>query len=216
MKYIITDGINAYFSPLEFNAAQFQRWLYSLGVTVTLSSPDFDSGQYKIVPYIDNTPAYDSRFQVLGDAVVSVAGDSVTAIRPVSHVPVAQYVQQRVDEVVNRAIALLNDQAAGYSQIQIAAWPQIQADVIAYNADNANIGPAMQNAMIESSLDAAALAGLITPKINFKNAVFTNRNAHIAAIKAFDTTNESSSQAEIHAVLLSIADYDIGTGWPAL
>jgi len=113
--------------------------------------------------------------------------------------PLDLYKQQKIGAVYQAAKELLDAQAEGYGLAEIATWPAISADVVAYNID-ATVGVAMQAALDTSSYDAAGLAAVLTPRINKQLSILANRAALSFAINA----------AADHAAVAAI---DLTLGW---
>ena len=118
----------------------------------------------------------------------AINAENVTATH--TAMPLADYKQQVIKGTYAAAKALLDAQAEGYSTVEIADWPAIQADVAAYNLDNTNVGVAMQVAADSSAYDVAGLAAMITPLIAYKVAVQADRKAQVVAIMAAATHSE--------------------------
>jgi len=117
-----------------------------------------------------------------------------------SAMPLADYKQQAISAVYSHAKNLLDAQAEGYSLAEIATWPAIQFDVIAYNANNAAIGSALQSAVDTSAYTVAELSAALTPRITMQISVIANRAALVGAI------NTAADHAAVKLI-------NINTGW---
>ena len=124
------------------------------------------------------------------ETVVSYAVNAGDVTATFTAMPLAEYKKQVIKDTYAAAKALLDAQAEGYSAVEIADWPAIQADVAAYNLDNTNIGVAMQAAADSSAYDIAGLSAMITPLIAYKAEVQADRKAKVVAIMAAATHSE--------------------------
>ena len=122
--------------------------------------------------------------------VYTFSATEATVTYTVADTLLTDYKQQAIAKVYAAAKALLDAQAEGYSAVEVADWPAIQADVAAYNLDNTNIGVAMQAAADSSAYDIAGLSAMITPLIAYKAEVQADRKAKVVAIMAAATHSE--------------------------
>ena len=97
--------------------------------------------------------------------------------------PLADYKKQAIQKVYQASKQEMDAQTLGYSQAEVATWPAIQADVIAYNATTA-IGAALQQAADTSAYTVAEVAAIITPKIAVQVAALTKRATLVTSINA--------------------------------
>lgn len=154
-------------------------------------------GYYEL---IEVKPTFNDAFEYLGDPVLTVGIDDVTATYPVITKSLDDYKKEAMTSVYAKAKQLMDEQSEGYSQAEIATWPQIQQDVMAYNADNAVIGVALQNAVNHSAYTAAELSTILTPRIASQNHIMDRRAQLVSLIRS----------ATDH---LSISALDIDSGW---
>ena len=123
------------------------------------------------------------------ETVVAYAINAADVTATFTAMPLADYKLQEVDaayRVANRALDAL---VAGYSQLEVATWPAIQADILAYGVDG-TVGAAMQGAIDSSGYDAAGLAALILPRIQQQADIYVDRKAQVVAIMAAATHSE--------------------------
>ncbi len=154
-------------------------------------------GYYEV---IEDKPVINEAFEELGDPVFVVGSNEVTATYPALTKPLEDYRKEVLTAVYSRAKEIMDGLSAGYSQAEIATWPQIQQDVMAYNADNAVIGVALQNAVNHSAYTAAELSTILTPRIASQNHIMDRRAQLVSLIRS----------ATDH---LSISALDIDSGW---
>jgi hypothetical protein len=107
-----------------------------------------------------------------------------------------------INQVYSQARSLIESQEQGYAQSEIATWPMMRAEVKQYNID-ATVGPNMQLVVDEGTYDAASLAAMLTPKVNFYDAVIAERNNKVQAIK------DAEDQPDLDLI-------DIAAGWPTI
>jgi len=153
-------------------------------------------GYYAITDSRPNGGAWQQR----GPDLYAISGITVVVTADLTDLPILDFKQTSIKKVYEKAKQLLDIQAEGYGLAEIAAWPAIQADVVAYNLDNTTIGSALQTAAGASSYDAAGIAALITPRIAVQSDVLANRKALVEAI----------STALDHQ---AVAGIDITAGW---
>ena len=199
--HVITDGESILFRYSSFEARIFSKALVGLGVNVSLGNSNFDNGVYRIIPEIDET-SFDPRYQTLGSRIEVIEAGQVRVNHPVTDKNLTVYIQERIAETYQIAKTKLDEQSPGYSDVEVATWPAMQADIVAYNADSTVVGPTMQAVIDQGTNTAAGLSALLTPKINYQGAVITARNTHVGALLALTT-------------LVDVANYDINAGWPA-
>ena len=77
--------------------------------------------------------------------------------------------------------AILDEQSAGYSSVEIAAWPVMQTEVIGYNSSN-TVGPTMQAIIARGRHTAESLSAMLTPKIAAQNAALQERDSRVELI----------------------------------
>lgn len=154
-----------------------------------------------LYPVVEALPeAFDDRYQI-ATPVFTVNADHVALNYTITDMPLADYKQQRIAEVYMHCAALIDNSARRYSAAEIAQFPGMQAEVIAYNADNNVIGPMMQTVINRGRHTAASLAEKLIPKISLQNTALQARDDHVSAITALTTHQE-------------LADYDVTVGWP--
>jgi len=154
---------------------------------------------YGFYPIVDNTPAFDGRYVSKTTPAYTVGVDAVVLTHALKTKDILAYKQKVIAAVYTKAKTLLDLQASGYSFAEIATWPAIQADVVAYNATTV-VGAALQAAADASAYDVAGIAALLTPRIAVQASILANRKALVEAINA--------------AVdLQAVADVDITVGW---
>ena len=110
---------------------------------------------------------------------------AVTVTYTVVDIPLAEYKQRKIAKAYHTAKRILDTHADGYSLAEVATWPAIQADVIAYNTSGA-IGAALQQAAYVSAYTVAEVAAIVTPKIAVQVAALSDRAAAVAAILEAD------------------------------
>ena len=120
-------------------------------------------------------------------AAYAINAENVTAT--FTAMPLADYKKQEVNKVYASANVELDALVAGYSQLEVATWPAIQADILAYGVDG-TVGTAMQGAVGSSGYDAAGLAALILPRIQQQADIYVDRKAQVVAIMAAATHSE--------------------------
>ena len=135
-----------------------------------------------IYPLVDNSPA-PAAWELFDSAAYSVGADVVTLTNSYSVIPLADYKQQAIQKVYQQSKQVMDAQTVGYSQAEIATWPAIQADVIAYNATTA-IGAALQQAADTSAYSVAEVSAIITPKIAVQIAALSKRATLVTSINA--------------------------------
>ena len=121
------------------------------------------------------------------DVTYTVNAENVTASYVA--IPLADYKQQALAKVYEQKNAELDKLVEGYSQLEVATWPAIQADVAQYGVDG-TVGVAMQQAIDTSGYDAAGLAALLVPRINQQATILAERKAMATAIMAAGTHAE--------------------------
>jgi len=119
------------------------------------------------------------------------------------------YARKQVASAYQRTKELLDAQAEGYSQAEIAMWPAIQADVIAYSLDE-SVGPSLQASVDTSAYTVAELAAMLAPRIALQIAVLANRKAMVEAITLAASTDTTIDAAAAHKAVAAI---NLNTGW---
>ena len=130
-----------------------------------------------------------SKWQARHTPVYVFSATKATVTYTVTDMPLADYKKQEVDRVYKAANKALDALVAGYSQLEVATWPAIQADILAYDATG-TVGAAMQGAIDSSGYDAADLAALILPRIQQQADIYVDRKAQVVAIMAAATHAE--------------------------
>jgi len=148
----------------------------------------------------DVTPAHDGRYVTESNPVYTIAGTGVELLYTLTQKDLLVYKQDVIAQVYKKAKQLLDAQAEGYSLPEIATWPTMQAEILAYNANNTVIGATMQSVISEGLHTAASLAALLTPRISLQQNILVNR---ATLTNAIDTAVD-------HA---AVAAVDITVGW---
>ena len=115
--------------------------------------------------------------------VYTFSATEATVTYTVADTLLADYKQQAIQKVYQAAKQEMDAQTIGYSLAEVATWPAIQADVIAYNATTA-IGAALQQAADTSAYTVAEVAAIITPKIAVQIAALSKRATLVTSINA--------------------------------
>lgn len=151
---------------------------------------DLELKAHGFLPVLDDTPAYDSDSVGLGAPAYTVGAASVSMTHALVPLTLEQYRQKKIALVYGTVKALLNAQAEGYSQAEIATWPALQADVVAYNLDTNVIGAALQAASDTSAYTVVQIAAILTPRIAVQVSALASRKAIVAALNAATTIPE--------------------------
>ena len=141
------------------------------------------------LPITDETVPYDNKYMSLGAPAYAVGEDNVVLTHPIITMDLLMYKQQKIAQAYEAANKALDALVAGYSQLEVATWPAIQADILAYDATG-TVGAAMQGAIDSSGYDAADLAALILPRIQQQADIYVDRKAQVVAIMAAATHSE--------------------------
>lgn len=133
-----------------------------------------------LYPVVEPATAAEWETQV----VYTIGAEEVT----VSHTaePLEVYKQKKIAALYEQKNQELDALVEGYSRLEVATWPSIQADVLAYGIDS-SIGLAMQQAIDTSGYDAAGLAALLLPRIQAQATILAERKAEATAIMAAST-----------------------------
>lgn len=124
-------------------------------------------------------------------------------------------ITQRCNELYNSlleqtrqlCVQKINDQTQGYTATQIAAWPQLQLDILTFNSLG-TVGTQMQRTLIQSNITAQQLSDIVTPKIIFEEECFLRRNNLFIQIRATD------SILDIYLKYSTLLNIDCTVGWP--
>jgi len=92
-----------------------------------------------------------------------------------------EYKARKVAQAYASANNQLDTLVEGYSQLEVATWPMIQADVLAYTA-TAVVGSYMQAAIDTSGYTAQGLADLLLPRFAEQAAIMATRKTAVEAI----------------------------------
>jgi len=95
--------------------------------------------------------------------------------------PLEIYKQEKIAAAYQAANNQLDSLVQGYSQLEVATWPMIQADVLAFTA-SAVIGQYMQAAIDTSGYTAQGLADLLLPRFAEQAAILATRKTTVEAI----------------------------------
>jgi len=92
-----------------------------------------------------------------------------------------EYKARKIAAAYQAANNQLDSLVQGYSQLEVATWPMIQADVLAYTA-TAVVGSYMQAAIDTSGYTAQGLADLLLPRFAEQAAIMATRKTAVEAI----------------------------------
>lgn len=104
--------------------------------------------------------------------------------------PLADYKNARLFEAYARCKTEIDAASAWYSVAEIAEFPALQDEIIAYQANSAVVGPIMAAIIARGRHTAASLAATLLPKMTTQAEWLAWRDAHVAAILAL-TTHEA-------------------------
>ena len=143
----------------------------------SLSDADLEAlGVYKVI----ETPR--QAWEVLD--TYTTAGGVATEVS--ATIPLEEYKVRKVSALYEDKNRQLDALVEGYSQLEIATWPAIQADILQYGIDS-SVGVAMQQAIDTSGYDAPSLEALLLPRIQAQATIYTARKAEATAIMAAGT-----------------------------
>ena len=114
----------------------------------------------------------------------TTAGGVATEVNATT--PLEEYKVRKISALYADKNRQLDALVAGYSQLEIATWPAIQADVLAYGSGGV-VGIAMQAAIDTSGYDAQSLEALLLPRIQAQATILAERKAEATAIMAAAT-----------------------------
>lgn len=138
---------------------------------------------YGYYPLEDQTPVFDARFNTAVLPTYTVLAAKVTVAYAVVESPLETYKQQEIAKAYAAANSQLDQLVEGYSQLEVATWPAIQADVLAYGTSGL-VGAHMQRAIDSSGYDAEGLEALLLPRIQQQATILARRKADAEAIMA--------------------------------
>jgi len=134
-------------------------------------------GYYLIVDQRQVPEAWQERVNVVN----SVVGNTVEVTCDLADTPLEGYKAQKITKAYANANNQLDSLVEGYSQLEVATWPMIQADVLAFTA-TAVIGSYMQAAIDTSGYSAQGLADLLLPRFAEQAVILATRKTAVEAI----------------------------------
>jgi len=143
-----------------------------------------------------------TQWQQKSDPVYTFTETHAEVSYTITNMLLADRKQSMIAQVYSKAAGLIDQQAKGYSSVEVATWPKLRAEVRQYNLDQ-TIGDEMAAVIAQGLHSAGTLAALLTPKADFYDAVLENRNALVLAIHNVEDENA----ADIDLI-------DINAGWP--
>jgi len=132
-------------------------------------------------PLVDISEVLDLAYHTFVEKVYVVESERVTVSNTHALVPLEIYKQQKVAMAYQDINSQLDQLTQGYSQLEVATWPMIQADVLAFTA-SAVIGSYMQAAIDTSGYTAQGLADLLLPRFAEQAAIMATRKTAVEAI----------------------------------
>ena len=138
-----------------------------------------------IYPLVDNSPTPE-KWQEFIDSTYVIGAAAVTVTNNYSSLSLDAYKQRKIDALYEDKNSQLDQLVAGYSQLEVATWPAIQADILQYGID-ATVGAAMQGAIDTSGYDAPSLEALLLPRIQQQATILSDRKTQAEAIMAAGT-----------------------------
>lgn len=143
-------------------------------------------GLYRVVEFALD---YDERIQK-AEPVWTVTDSVVELTYNISMLPIDLVKQAYIDKAYRKSQAELNKITEGYSAIEIATFPILQAEVKNYNKTGV-VGPTLEQAVIDSRIHTLeSLVALITNKIAIQSYILEQRNEVVARIKNAVTHSE--------------------------
>jgi len=144
-----------------------------------MSDPEVKA--YGFLPVADLTPAFVAAYNTLSLPVYTIEADRVTLLYTVTQKDILEYKQEKIAAAYQAANNQLDSLVQGYSQLEVATWPMIQADVLQFGVDG-SVGSYMQAAIDTSGYDAQGLADLLLPRFAEQAAIMTTRKTVVEAI----------------------------------
>ena len=135
-----------------------------------------------IYPLIDASVVPEA-WQEFVDSTYVVSENEVTVTNNYSSLSLAAYKQRKIAALYEDKNNQLDALVEGYSQLEVATWPAIQADVLQFGVD-ASVGAAMQVAIDTSGYDAQGLSDLLLPRIQAQATIYAARKTEAGAIMA--------------------------------
>ena len=150
---------------------------------------DSEVKAYGFLPVVDTTPAFVAAYNTLSLPAYTIEADQVTLLYTVTQKDILEYKQEKIAAAYQAANNQLDTLVQGYSQLEVATWPMIQADVLAFETTGV-IGSYMQAAIDTSGYSAQGLADLLLPRFAEQATILAARKTAVEAIMLAGTHSE--------------------------
>lgn len=131
-------------------------------------------------PVGEAIPTFDARYQTIEpDYILNT--DHVLLVYVVNNIPLDELKQTAIKKAYAKCAATLDAQTVGYSQVEVATFPLIQAEIVAFNAAG-EVGAMMQAIISRGRHTGETLSALLTPKIVIQQEALNNRDDNVSAI----------------------------------
>jgi len=132
-------------------------------------------------PLVDISPVVELAYHTFVSRDYVIEADHVTMQNNHVLMDLAEYKERKIAAAYQAANNRLDTLVEGYSQLEVAIWPMIQADVLDFTA-TAVVGSYMQAAIDTSGYTAQGLADLLLPRFAEQAAIMATRKIAVEAI----------------------------------
>jgi hypothetical protein len=138
--------------------------------------------RYGLYPVTQYVTAYNEEIQQ-STPLYTIRKTSVELRYEITNISLDDLRSRAATAIYGRCAATLNAQAVGYSVVEIASFPIIQAEIRRYKLTG-NLGPAMQAVIQRGRHTAETLCALLEPKIRIQEWALATRDADIEYIQS--------------------------------
>lgn len=139
----------------------------------------------RLYPVVETLPDFDDRYQTC-EPIYTLSAESVSLTYAVTDIALISLKQAAIAKAYRQCAGILDEQSKGYSVVEIATFPLIQAEILAFNATG-SVGDMMQAVINRHHHSAQSLSDLLMPKITIQAEALLARDNHVVAIMALNS-----------------------------